>query len=327
MKIKIKSDILNIFRYIIFNNQHHGISSGGNMSIIQQFVNFISARNDYEHPSFVDFLIVIFFEIIGIGIVVAELTSAITIITQPEIPYLTYIVILLFLLMNVFLVAKVLNFREAIIRREEFIKLVAQNTNPECEAVSMIDKHYVKKNGNNHFSRTIELKRKQGAIGKVFWYEVGLGTTNGINKSIFPKDLIVKRTSDNKRLSRIFFEVRGRKRMYAILINPILEDENDRCKFEIVRRNWTHVWDKLVSCEEDDGNIAIDFPVEHLEYHVILPKNFQFAQNGYKIDPRLNAKIIEPEFDNDQHTLVFEAKNVAVCREGYWYKLKTIHTV
>ncbi len=291
------------------------------MAIVDRFINFISYRNDYENPSFSQFVFGLVINVLlGINLAL-EFSTGILDHGQPRISLFVIILLILFILLDGYLVFVILQFRKGIIEREHFIKCVAQNTDPLCEAVKMVDLHYVKSDGSNYFRRELELKRQEKKDEKVFWYEMSIGTTEGPNKSIYPKDFYVKSSINNQNLPRIYFGEEGTRRKYAIILDPVLDDDTKRCMFYAVRKNWKNVWTHLVNEETDNGIIRIAFPVKKLVYSIILPSKYRFVKEECIVDKKLNAKIDFKHIEN-LNRITITAENV--CIGKYDYSLKAV---
>lgn len=291
------------------------------MEIVDRFINFISYRKDYENPSFNQFVIGFIINILlGINLAV-EFSTGILDDEKSKVSLFVIILLILFVLLDGYLVFVILHFRKGIIERENFIKIVAQNTDPLCEAVKMVDVHHVKKDGSNYFRREMELKRQENQKEKVFWYEMSIGTTEGPNKSIYPKDFYVKSSLNNQSLPRIYFGNEGNRRKYAIILNPILDDDQKRCRFYAVRKNWKNVWTKLVNEELDEGIIRVSFPVRKLVYEIILPPKYRFEKDECVVDEKLHAKIKYHHLDN-LNRLTITAENVGI--DKYDYSIKAV---
>lgn len=230
---------------------------------------------------------------------------------------IVYKILLVFLFLTLVVLVTILirrlrKFRYEILQRNNFIEVVVNELDPNYQIEEVQEIHEIKKNGDGFFNRTVLL---QYINEKVPWYEMSIGITHK-KTDRRGKKITVFGPDNRTRLANLPFKYEASKTHHAIILNPILTEENQQSRV-VITREWKQVWQRLIEKNDDNGMISFKSPAKKLELTFILPKKFEFVRHS--ISPKIGKWKINDFDQQNRQSLTLIAENIPSGK--YEYKL------
>lgn len=223
-------------------------------------------------------------------------------------PFSTIVVGLLISIMIVFLwvsLRKIRDSRYELILRNSFIEHIATKLDPNYKILDFTEMHEIQSNQHGFFSRTVKLRYLDDDVG---WYEMAMGSTNELRDNNRKPDLHVFAvdTQGDKKLAKILYRQDGNKKYYAILLDPILSEDNPEITLKIIRYNWYRIWSDFIEKKADKGKLTLHFGVDNLTIRIVAPPSYKIRH----FDISLRGNIRYEMDPHGRHNVVFVSSNV-----------------